>query len=72
MLLDVLHTVAKLQTSLQGTEVDFASMPVMVKSTAERLRELEKFPDSSTWFKVHMSGFFCFTDPAQLGKNISE
>ena len=38
MLSDVLHTVAKLQGSLQGKEVDLASVPLMVESTSQRLK----------------------------------
>lgn len=48
MLSDVLHTVAKLQGSLQGKEVDLASVPGMVKSTTQRLKELKENPESST------------------------
>ena len=67
MLSDVLHTVVKLQTSLQSKEMDLASVPVMVKTITERLRELVEFPDSSTLCKDHTSGF---NDPAQLGTKI--
>ena len=35
VLSDVLHAVAKLQGSLQGKEVDLASVPGMVESTLE-------------------------------------
>ena len=65
MLSDVLHTVAKLQGSLQGKEVDLASVPGMVESTLERLKELKEDTDSTTWFKDHST---VFTDPAQLGE----
>ena len=41
MLSDVLHTVAKLQGSLQGKEVDLASVPGMVERTLERLKETQ-------------------------------
>ena len=64
MLSDVLHTVAKLQGSLQGKEVDLASVPGMVESTTQRLKELKESTDSSTWFKDHCA---VFTDPSQLG-----
>ena len=64
MLSDVLHTVAKLQGSLQGKEVDLASVPLMVESTTQRLKELKENTDSSTWFKDH---YAVFTDPSQLG-----
>lgn len=65
MLSDVLHTVAKLQGSLQGKEVDLASVPGMVESTLERLKELKEDTDTTTWFKDHST---VFTDPAQLGE----
>ena len=38
MLCDVLHTVAKLQGSLQSKELDLATVPVMVASTVVRLQ----------------------------------
>ena len=41
MLCDVLHTVAKLQGSLQSKELDLAIVPVMVDSTIARLDELK-------------------------------
>lgn len=41
MLSDVLHTLAKLQESLQGKEIDLASIPGMVESTTTRLKELK-------------------------------
>ena len=40
MLSDVLHTAAKLQGSLQAKEIDLASVPGMVHSTTERLKDL--------------------------------
>ena len=64
MLSDVLPTAAKLQGSLQGKEVDLASVPGMVESTTKRLKELKENTNSSTWFKDHCN---VFTDPAQLG-----
>jgi len=64
MLSDVLHTVAKLQGSLQGKEVDLACVPSMVKSTTQRLKELKENVNTSTWFKDHCA---VFTDPSQLG-----
>ncbi len=68
MLSDVLHTVAKLQGSLQGKEIDLASVPAMVDCTTKRLVELKENVNSSTWFKDHS---LVFTDAAQLGaKNI--
>ena len=60
MLSDVLHTVAKLQGSLQGKDIDLASVPAMVESTT---KELNESPKSSTWFKDHC---LVFSDPAQL------
>ena len=69
MLSDVLHTVAKLQGSLQSKEIDLASVPEMVESTTKRLRELKNDASSSTWFKDHS---LVFTDAAQLGgRNIA-
>ena len=65
MLSDLLHNVAKLQGSLQGKDVDLASVPGMVESTLERLKELKEDTDSTTWFKDHST---VFTDPAQLGE----
>ena len=65
MLSDVLHTVGKLQGSLQGKEMDLASMPGIVESTLERLKELKENTDTTTWFKDHST---VFTDPAQLGE----
>ena len=64
MLSDILHTVAKLQGTLQGKEIDLASVPGMVQVTTERLKELKDKVDSSTWFKDHYS---VFTNPSQLG-----
>ena len=64
MLSDVLHTVAKLQGSLQGKDIDLASVPGMVDSTTKRLKELKEDVNSSTWFKDHS---LVFTDTAQLG-----
>ena len=48
MLSDVMDTVAKLQGSLQGKEVDLASVPRMVESTIKRLKELKENTNSST------------------------
>lgn len=67
MLSDALHTVAKLQGSLQGKQVDLASVPGMVESTLKRLKELKEDTDTTTWFKDHST---VFTDPAQLGEKI--
>ena len=64
MLSDILHTVAKLQGSLQSKELDLASMPTMASSTTKRLTELKEHPNTSTWFKDHSA---VFTDPSQLG-----
>ena len=64
MLSDVLHTVAKLQGSLHGKDIDLASVPAMVESTTKRLKELKESPKSSTWFKDHC---LVFSDPTQLG-----
>lgn len=64
MLCDVLHTLAKLQGSLQAKNLNLASVPVMVESTTARLRELKDKPTTSTWFKDHAT---VFSDPEQLG-----
>ncbi len=53
MLFDVFHTVAKLQGSLQGKEVDLASVPGMVESTLDRLKEVKENTTTTTWFKDH-------------------
>ena len=52
MLYDVLHTIAKLQGSLQSKELDLAIVPVMVNSTIARLDELKEKPLSSTWLRT--------------------
>ena len=65
MLCDVLHTVAKLQASLQAKEIDLASVPVLVDGTLSRLKELKENPNSSTWFKYHKT---VFTDSKLLGE----
>ena len=66
MLCDVVHTVAKLQGSLQSKVLDLATVPILVQSTISRLTEIKEVLSSSTWFKdhVHVS---VFTDPCQLG-----
>jgi hypothetical protein len=46
ILSDVLHTIAKLQGSLQGKEVNLAGVPGMVESTLERLKELKEDTDT--------------------------
>ena len=67
MLCDVLHTVAKLQASLQAKELDLTSVPVLqlVDGTLSRLKELKESPSSSTWFKDHRN---VFTDSNLLGE----
>ena len=55
MLCDVLHTVDKLQGSLQCKQLDLATVPVMVESTVSRLKDLKERPTSSTWFNDHAS-----------------
>ena len=65
MLCDILHTVAKLQASLQAKELDLASVPVLVDSTLSRLIELKENPSSTTWFKDHRN---VFTDSNLLGE----
>ena len=69
MLSDVLHTVAKLQGSLQGNDIDLASVPVKLESTTKWLKELKESPKSSTWFKDHC---LVFSDPTQLGMKETE
>ena len=63
MLSDVLHTVVNLQRNLQAKEIDLASVPGMVDSTTERLKELKERVSSCTWFKDHS---LVFTDNSQL------
>ena len=57
MLCDVLHTVAKLQGSLQTKQLNLATVPVMTESTVSRLKEMKEYPMSSTWFKDHTAVF---------------
>ena len=64
MLCDVLHTVAKLQGSLQSKALDLATVPVMVQSTISRLQEIKNDVSSTTWFKDHTT---VFTDTNELG-----
>ena len=64
MLCDVVHTVAKLQGSLQSKVLDLATVPILVQSTISRLTEIKEILSSSTWFKDHVR---VFTDPCQLG-----
>ncbi len=61
MLCDVLHTVAKLQGSLQSKELDLAIVPVMVDSTIARLISQENsqtssFPGKSVGFSRLVGG----------------
>ena len=65
MLCDVLHTVAKLQGSLQTKDLDLSMVPMMVQTIVGRLRELKDHPSSSTCFKDHSQ---VFSDPKQLGQ----
>ena len=65
MLCDVLHTVTKLQSSLQTKDLDLLTVPVMVKTTVGRLKELKNYPSNSTWFKDHLK---VFSDQKQLGQ----
>ena len=57
MLCDVLHTLAKLQGSLQAKQLNLATVPVMVENTISRLKELKEDPKTSTWFKDHTDVF---------------
>lgn len=41
MLCDVMHTLAKLQGSLQGKSIEIASVPAIVNATITRLKELK-------------------------------
>ena len=69
MLCDILHTLAKLQGSLQSQSLNLACVPGMVEGAIARLKELKEKPDTSTWFKDHIS---VFSGPQQLGEhNIS-
>ena len=65
MLCNILHTVPKLQGSLQSKDLDLSMVPMMVQTTISRLRELKDHPSSSTWFKDHS---LVFSDPKQLGE----
>ena len=57
MLCDVLHTVAKLQSSLQTKDLDLPMVPLLVQTTVGRLKELKDYPSNSTWFKHHLKVF---------------
>ena len=57
MFCDVLHTLAKLQGSLQSQDLNLASVPGMAEGTIARLKELKEMPNTSTWFKDHASVF---------------
>ena len=50
ILCDVLHTLAKLQGSLQSQSLNLACVPGMVESTIARFKELKEMPNTSTWF----------------------
>ena len=52
MLCDVLHTVAKLQGSLQSEDLNLSIISTMVES-AIIYKELNDSHSSSTWFKNH-------------------
>ena len=68
MLCDVLHTVAKLQRSLQSKSIDLFSITAMVECTLKWLQKEDY--KSCTWFKDHL---MVFTDVLQLGsRNITE
>lgn len=60
----LLHTVVKLQGSLQSKNLDLAAVPLVVQSTISRLIEIKDVLLSTTWFKDHTT---VFTDPNQLG-----
>ena len=64
MLCDILHTVAKLQRSLQTKSIDIASVPAIVDGTIACLKELKDDTKTSTWFKDDMN---VFSDNALLG-----
>ena len=65
---DVLHTVAKLQGSLQSNDLDLSIIPTMVEGTLSRLKEFKETPSSSTWFKNHS---LVISDLEVLGKRNS-
>ena len=65
MLCDVLHTLAKLQSSLHIKNLDLSMVPAMVQTTVGRLKELKDYPSNSTWFKDHLK---VFSDQKQLGQ----
>ena len=66
MLCDVLHTVAKLQSSIQTKDLDLSKVPVLLKIMVSRLKELKDYyPSNSTWFQDHLK---VFSDQKQLGQ----
>ena len=64
MLFDILHTVANVQGSLQGKEVDLATVPGVIESTLFCLKELKEDTNTTTWFKDMVTAVF--TDNRQL------
>ena len=64
MLSDTLYTVAKLQGSLQGKEVDLASVPGMVEKHTGSPKGTQEDTNTTTWFKDHIA---VFIDNMQLG-----
>ena len=64
MLCNVLHILAKLQSSLQAKYLNQSSVPGMVESTTAGLQELKQQPRTSTWFKDYTT---VFLDPSLLG-----
>ena len=65
MLCDVLHTLTKLQCSLQSKDLDLATVPTLMQCTIARLMEIKECVSSSTWFKDHTA---VFADLSQLGE----
>ena len=57
MLCDVLHTLAKLQSSLQAKQLNLAMVLVMVDSTISPLKELKEDLRPAHQFKDHTDIF---------------
>lgn len=57
LLSDVMHIMAKVQSSMQNMEIDLASVPSMVNVTIKHLNEIHGHISTSTWFKNHYPVF---------------
>ena len=66
MLCDVLHKVAKLQSSrLQTKDLDLSMVPVIGQTMVGSQKGMKDYPSNSTWFKDHLK---VFSDQKQLGQ----